>query len=286
MIDLLLTIVFSSVLYIVFKFYSRYNINTFQAIVFNYIVAFIIGISLSNESIEFQKLLYKPWILGSILLGGLFILVFNILARTSQENGVSVASVSSKMSMIIPILFGIFIYKESISWGKTIGIITALIAVYFTSKKESGKLNISNFTYPILLFFGAGIVDTCINYLQHEYVNKEEVALFSATTFLSAFCFGILILVYKFIKDNSKLEFKNLLGGIALGVPNYFSMYFLILALQGKGMESATIFTLINIGVILLSTLFGILLFKEKAQKQNYLGILLAIIAVILVTQS
>lgn len=69
-----------------------------------------------------------------------------------------------------------------------------------------------------------------------------------------------------------------------LGVPNYFSLYFLIKALQNKNLESATIFTLINIGVILLSTFFGILLFKEKLIKQNYLGIALAIIAVILVT--
>ena len=77
---------------------------------------------------------------------------------------------------------------------------------------------------------------------------------------------------------------KNIVGGIALGVPNYFSMYFLIKALQNKNLESATVFTLINIGVILLSTVFGILLFKEKLLKQNYFGIALAIIAVILVT--
>jgi uncharacterized membrane protein len=120
--------------------------------------------------------------------------------------------------------------------------------------------------------------------MQHTHLKESEVALFSATTFLSAFLFGVVLSVIKFIKGNFKLEGKNILGGICLGIPNYFSLFFLIRALQNKNFESASIFTLINIGVILLSSLFGILLFKEKLIKQNYLGITLAIIAVILVT--
>lgn len=284
MINLLLAIVFSSVLYIVFKFFSKFNINTFQAIVFNYIVAFFVGLFLSDEKLDFNTIFNKSWLFGSVILGGLFILVFTILGKTSQENGVSVASVSSKMSMIIPILFGIFFFKESITFEKIIGIVIALIAVYFTSKKESGKIKMKNFIFPILLFFGAGIIDTSINYLQHTLLKDNEIALFSATTFLAAFFFGILISVFKTIKGSFKLEGKNIIGGITLGVPNYFSMYFLIKALHNKNLESATIFTLINIGVILVSTFLGILIFKEKLLKQNYLGIVLAIIAVILVT--
>lgn len=284
MINLVLAILFSSLLYIVFKFYSKFNINTFQAIVFNYIIAFCVGIALSEETFDCYLILSKSWFLGSFILGGLFILVFNILGKTSQENGVSVASVSSKMSMIIPILFGIFFFKESITFEKTSGIVIALIAVYFTSKKETGKIEVKNFIYPIALFFGAGIVDTSMNYLQHTHLNDSEVAMFSATTFLSAFFFGILISIYKTLKGNFIFEGKNIIGGIALGIPNYFSMYFLIKALQNKNLESATVFTLINIGVILLSTFFGIILFKEKLLKQNYLGIAFAIIAVILVT--
>ena len=53
MINLLLAILFSSLLYIVFKFYSKFNINTFQAIVFNYVVAFLVGIVLLNEPFRF-----------------------------------------------------------------------------------------------------------------------------------------------------------------------------------------------------------------------------------------
>lgn len=282
--NLILAVFFSSVLYIIFNFFKKYKINTFQAIIFNYSTAFFVGLIISEVPLDFNTIISKPWILGSFALGGIFIMVFNILGITSQENGVSVASVASKMSMIIPILFGIFFFNETLNFQKIIGICLALIAVYFTSKKQVGSIEIKNFILPILLFFGAGIIDTSMNYLQHIHLRDNEIALFSATTFISAFIFGIILSVIRLIKGKLNFEGKNFIGGIILGVPNYFSMFFLIKALQNKNLESATIFTLINIGVILLSTLFGIILFKEKLIKHNYLGIVLAIISVILVT--
>jgi drug/metabolite transporter (DMT)-like permease len=220
-----------------------------------------------------------------MFLGIMFICVFNVLAKTTQINSISVASVASKMSMIIPILFGIFIFNENIGICKLIGIIIALLAVYFTSKKENGEAKISNFTLPILLFLGAGIIDTSMNYIQRYYVKEEETNMFTSFTFIFAFIFGLLYLFKKSFKQKNKIHYKSILAGFILGIPNYFSMFYLIKALQNKNIESATIFTLINIGVILLTTVYSLIIFKEKIKKQNFIGILLAIVAVLLVTQ-
>ncbi len=285
MLNLLLAIVFSSFLYLIFKLFSKYNINTLQAIILNYVIAFFAGYLINPTNILKTDLLSKPWLPGSIFLGFMFICVFNLLGKTTQINGISVASVSSKMAMIIPILFGIIIFNENIGISKLAGIIIALLAVYFTSKKESGEIKTSNYILPILLFFGAGIIDTSTNYIQHHYIKEEETSIFASFTFIFAFVFGIIFFSIKSIKQQSKINGKNILAGIILGIPNYFSMYYLIKALQNKELESATIFTLINIGVILLTTIFSMIFFKEKIKKQNYIGILLAITAVFLVTQ-
>ena len=284
MIYLLLSILFNAVLFVIIKLFARFNIDALQALVVNYFVAFLVGLFFLENDLAPKEIINHDWFKGSILLGFVFISTFYATTLTSQRNGLSVASVASKMSVIIPITLGVILYNESQGFVKIIGILLALIAVYFTSKKETGKVEAKRFLFPILLFFGAGIVDTTMNYLQHTHLKDHEIALFSATTFLSAFFFGILISIYKTIKGTFKFEGKNILGGIALGITNYFSMYYLIKALHSKNLESATVFTLVNIGVILLSTLFGITLFKEKLLKQNYLGVLLAIIAVILVT--
>ena len=150
---------------------------------------------------------------------------------------------------------------------KITGIIIAFLAVYFTSKKEKTEAHSSNIVLPALLFIGAGIIDTSMNYIQHHYIQVEDTSMFTCMTFAFAFIFGLLYLGYNCIKTKEEIKLKNIIAGFALGIPNYYSMFFLIKALQNKNLESATIFTLINIGVILLTTIFSIFLFKEKLQK-------------------
>lgn len=284
MLNLLLAVLFSSFLYIIFKFFTKHNIDTLQAIIFNYIIAFFAGTLINPTHFHFKEIICKPWLIGTIYLGFLFICVFNLVGKTTQNNGISVATVSSKMAMIIPILFGIFFFNEKLNIYKFIGIIIALLAVYFTSKKENTNES-SNYLLPVLLFLGAGIIDTSMNYLQHFYLKKDEAGVFASTTFIFAFLFGLTYFFISNSKNKKQIKSKNLIAGIILGIPNYFSMYFLIKALQNKDLESATIFTLINIGVILLTTIFSVLIFNEKIKKQNIIGILLAIAAVFLVTQ-
>ena len=208
------------------------------------------------------------------------------MAITTQRSGLSVVSVATKMSLAIPILFGFIYYRESISFVKITGILLALTAVYFTSvKNEDGlKVKPKNLIFPILVFLGSGVIDTSIKFLENSFVAKDEVPLFSATIFASAFIIGIMVLVFQKLKGNFNFESKNLLGGVALGIPNYFSIYFLVQALRANGLESSTIFTLNNVAIVMLSTLLGIILFKEKLLPKNWLGIGLAVLSLILVT--
>jgi uncharacterized membrane protein len=68
-----------------------------------------------------------------------------------------------------------------------------------------------------------------------------------------------------------------------LGIFNYFSIYFLLRALQNDFINSSSIFTINNVAIVLLSTIFGILFFKETLSKKNWFGIGLAVISIILV---
>ena len=76
----------------------------------------------------------------------------------------------------------------------------------------------------------------------------------------------------------------TILGGIALGVPNFFSIYFLLRALQFEGLNSASIFTLNNVAIVMLTTLAGIVFFKEKLSLKNWMGIFLAVISILLIS--
>jgi multidrug transporter EmrE-like cation transporter len=266
--------------------FEVFKINTLQAIVINYFVAAVLGFYMSDLEISPSEIIDKSWFLGAFILGILFITVFNLMALTSQRNGLSVASVASKMSLVIGVLFGIFYFKESANYIKIIGIVLALLAVYLTSineKKSGSEKKVGNLLFPLLVFLGSGFIDTSLKYFESAHVEEGGVPIFSATIFVFAFIFGIIFVVVKAVKGEFQFQIKNLLGGILLGIPNYFSIVYLLKALNTEGMESSTAFTVNNVGIVVLSTLFGLLFFREKLSLKNWLGIAIAVLSVYMV---
>lgn len=284
MLDLALSVLFSSLIFVIFKLFDTHKIQTLYAIIVNYITACLVGVLFYNQPIQFHTIPGRDWFYGTLLLGVLFIVVFNLMARTSQRLGVSVASVATKMSFVIPVILGLILYHEKLSFLKILGILLALAAVYFASAKDTPRaIQKKAFLLPVMVFLGSGIIDGSIKYLEENYVETNEFPIFSATVFAAAATTGLIFILIKSIKNPLKLNLKNVLGGIALGIPNFFSIFFLLRALQNKTLNSASIFTLNNVAIVMFTTLLGILLFQEKISSKNWGGITLAVLSIILV---
>jgi drug/metabolite transporter (DMT)-like permease len=284
MLDLALSVLFSSLIFVIFKLFSTYKVETVYAIIINYLVACSVGLLYYNGEVKITDIPDKPWFWGAFALGLLFIIVFNLMAATSQRLGVSAASVATKMSLVIPVLVGVFIYKEELGALKIVGIVLALAAVYFASVKEkSTAFKTASLLLPFFTFMGSGAIDASLGYFQKEFIANSELPIFSATVFACAAIIGIVFIIFKSVKKPLKVNLKNVLGGICLGVPNYFSIYFLLRALQNDTLNSASIFTINNVAIVMFSTLLAIILFKEKISQKNWVGIALAVLSIILV---
>ena len=287
MMFLALSIIASTLIFVIFRLFASYNINTLQAIVVNYFVACSCGVIGYQNSIELSAIPKYNWFYYTLALGALFIIVFNLMAITTQRSGLSVVSVATKMALVIPIAFGLWYYKEPLGPFKAAGIVLALIAVYLVAvKKDSGIiLQKRNLVFPMLVFLGSGLIDTSLNFLQNDFItDKSLIPLFSSTIFMTAGVIGIMVLVAQKIKGVLVLEFKNIIAGIVLGIPNYFSIYFLVKALRSDLFDSSGIFTINNVGIVIISTLLGIVFFKEQLSIKNWIGITLAIISIALVS--
>lgn len=281
MIFLILSVLSSTAIFVLFKLFNKYNVNTLQAIVFNYIIACTCGLLLYKKPINLADFINEPWFYAALALGILFISIFNVMALTAQKNGLSVASVASKMSVIIPILFGIIVYNESIGFKKIIGIILALIAVYLTSIKPKSNVVLTKAIYlPIILFLGSGVIDTSVNHFAPE----GNMPLFLAIIFASAGIIGLVMVSFKTNKIKQRFNPKSIPFGITLGLVNYCSMYFLLKALRVDGFESSSVFTINNVAIVAVSCLIGLFLFKEVISTKNWIGIGLALVSIILVT--
>lgn len=277
MISLILAILFTVVLFLCFKEFEKRNINTQQAITFNYLVASALAYILYTDDVKFLSITESSWIFPTIALGIFFVIMFNLMAITTQRLGISIASMASKISLIIPVI-ATLIYKDNIdfSWVNLLGIILALIAVYLTFKKKEKIQHSINIA--IILFFGAGILDLSMDFIQSNYLtSKNDFSLFIIIIFFVAFLTGFLKIIY----SKQKVEFRNIVAGIILGVPNYFSIYFILISLEKLG--GIIVFPALNIGVVLLSSILSFMLYKENLSKLNWIGISLACISILLI---
>jgi len=283
MIELILAILFSSGIFAIFKLFVRFQIDTFQAIVFNYFTAALCGFGLYWDTWEPTNLIQISWIPFAFVSGILFISLFVILGLSSQRNGVAITSVATKMSMATGILGMIFLYNESVGILKVVGILSAIIGVvavsWVKSKNEKGQ---GAWWMLLLLFFGSGLLDVVLNYAQKNSLGTLTPALFSAFGLAIAGIFGLLILIGQLILGKSKIDLKNILAGVVLGVPNYFSIYLLISSYKSTGWTDSTVLSVINVSVVLISTLIGLIFFQEKINRLKLIGLIFSLSAITL----
>lgn len=282
MIYLACSILLSTLIFVIFKLFVRFRINTFQAITFNYLCATFLGFSLFTEGESILSLPTEPWLYLGVIEGLLFIGVFVLFAISSQKAGVAITAVASKMSVILPVVFGILLYKDSSGLLKISGIAMAIVAFYLSLKKNENFIKHSRFILlPVFLFLGNGAVDTLLKVTEHYYLIGDE-GYFLSTIFLVALIVGAIITISRLIYRSERLEFRNLVGGFILGLVNFFTTYCTLKALAH--MESSILFPVMNSGIVTLTAISGLTLFKEKLTWVNWIGILLAVVAITLIS--
>jgi len=289
LIFLLGSILFTSYLTISFKILERFDIPILQAIVVNYFICVITG-SVVNGSWPVDKTtIHQPWLPWSLVLGSMFIILFNVFAYTTQKLGVAVASVANKLSLVIPFVFSIYLYNEEWTWLKITGIVLALLAVVFTcyparQRERSRSLNKAYYFFlPVILFVGSGLMDTIVKYVEQTHLNESNYNDFLIAAFVIAALIGFLIMGVLLITRKIKFDRRSILAGIAIGIPNYFSIWFLVNVLKQYKGNSSAIIPINNMGIVLLSSVLAWLMFKEKLSALNWVGIILALAAIALI---
>ena len=266
-------------IYVVFRIAKNYQCRLTTLITYNYLAATLLGLLLFKP-LEAVSLNTVPgWWSYGIALGVLFILMFFLIGRSAQKAGITVTTLANKLSLVFPVLFSLLYYHESVSTIKYIGLGTATLAVLLAVyKKDLRRTNLPYIVLPLLIFFGSGVVDSLVKFVQAEKITSAETSAYTTFVFLVALISGTFLLLF-----NRPVKWKihppTLLLGTLLGIVNFGSLFFIIKALNHTGLKSALVFALNNMSVVALSALLGALLFNEKLNKINFAGIVLAIIS-------
>lgn len=283
MIYLLLSILSSSVIFTTFKITERFKTNLVKLITVNYLVAALLGFSFNHNPLSVSDALTSKWLPFALLIGFSFILMFFLIGYSTRLSGVAVTTIAGKMSMVIPILFSILYFSEKTTILKVSGLVLATVAVFLTSYRSVNKAkNLILFILPIAIFLGSGITDSIVKYAQNYFVPNSMSLLFPAMVFLTALLLGLLFILINPKSISKSFTIAELIGGTILGIANFGSLYFFILALNNSKLDSSIVFGLSNICIVLFSILIGSIMFKEKLSRVNFSGVLMAVIAILI----
>lgn len=280
---LIIVILLNTFIFTAFKLFDKYNINSLQAIAVNYWICVLTGFFTHSYHPFTSSLLQESWLTHALLLGGYFIFLFNFLSYSTAKQGMAATTIANKLSLVIPVLFSYFLYSDNLGWIKIAGLSLAIPAVYLANRKEN-TAQPTNLWLPFIVFITSGLLDTYIKYVQHHALTgSSEQSHFTITTFMVAATLGSIAALYRLFNKKDSFAVKNIVAGILLGIPNYFSIYFLIRLLDSDVMQSSSIIPVNNIGIVVCTTLVAVFLFKEQAGKYRIAGVVLAIISIILI---
>ncbi|HUR30574.1 MAG TPA: EamA family transporter [Saprospiraceae bacterium] len=271
-----------------FKLFDRWKVNSINAIVINYTTCLILGIIVNDEvyDLNLKNIIFSPWFRFDILLGFLFMIGFNLTSYSVSKIGLTISVMMLKMSIILTVAFTVLVFGEKFGWIEFSGFLLAVLAIIAINQKaKSLNKSISPahrwLSLGLLLLFAAGI-EIVLYYVQKTELVSDHQKLFTTIGFGCAALIGWIIIGISLLAKKTKLNWKDCLAGILLGIPNYFSVYLILVLLQ-DGWKGSIVYPLLNVCVLLLSTLTAVLLFHEALTTINKLGIVLAILAILII---
>lgn len=296
MIAIFIVILSNSFVFVLFKLFHRYQIIPQKAIFINYLTATLISLSYTVLFIDTTLIRKVEWIFPAAIIGIIYVLNFYVINLCTKKFNLAVTSLIGKISVIIPILVGVFILQEKLNALRIIGICGALLSLYFILKPKGKFLehphnDYKKYAIPLLLFLFYGISDSLFQVSQkklflssiyptnHLYDNENQ--LFVSVVFVVCFIFSTFLLFFKTNKDEKKITKRDIYGGMALGIVNLLGGYMLLEAISSVN-DTGILFAIISIGIVLLTTFIGWIYFKEKLRLVNIIGIAIAIFSLIL----
>ena len=281
MLQLVLAILCSVTVGVLIKYARMKGIHIAQSIAVNYIITttltyFLLKPDFKGESLT-DIVIHHPAAYIFVILSLSLPTIFLIQAKSLEYAGIIRTDAAQRLSLFLPILAAFTLFGETPNPHKIFALVLAFIALGcllwkgHEGMKKGGRIAIVSLA---LVWVGYGMID-----ILFKQIAKSGSA-FPVTLLIAFIGAGIFMFAYLFL-TRTKWHLPSMLTGILLGVLNFCNILFYIQAHQAMKDDPTLVFTGMNLGVICLGTLIGAAAFKEKIHKVNYLGVAIAIVAII-----
>lgn len=266
----------------ILKFSGSRGWNVSALFAINYLVGSIIA--LSGAGWRISSLFLSPaYVLLGIAMGALFIGTFFIYSKAISTCGLAVAVAFMRLAAVLPTLGSILVFGESPSPFQVLGIALTFFALPWSQATPIRKADLialkgTALQWGLLLFVSFGATEFLFK-LQREWYPHQNPYAFLSLVFPTAAVIGLAVAR----KGRTPTHPRLILTGLVLGTVNMFSAYFFYRSLST--LPGILAYPSQGVGVIFLTLLTGMWLWKEKLHLRQVVFLILAGLSLVLMYQ-
>lgn len=275
MVNLILAICSSALVSITMRLSESKVKNNIAMLAVNYIMCAVLAWGYTG----FDQ--WYPAVLGmnracqmGLVNGVLYLAGFVLLQKNVHTNGVVLSSTFIKLGLLVSMVVSVAFFGERPGMGQWLGFFLAVAAIILINYRPSGGKADSKWGLILLLLAGGG--GDAMSKVFEELGNPGLSDHFLFYTFLTAFALCAILFGVK----GEKAGLWECAFGALIGIPNFFSAKFLLAALQDVAAVIA--YPVYSVATILTVTVAGVLLFKERLEKRQWIALGIILVALVL----
>ena len=274
MISLCLGVLSSALVSVIMRLSGSRVKNNLGMLTVNYIVCSVLAALFCDAAQTFGTSH-----LGTVLsMGGingiLYLAGFVLLQRNIRVNGVVLSATFIKLGLLVSMAVSVVFFGERPEVWQWAGFFLAVTAIVLMNYRP-GEGKAGNMAGLILLLLAGGGGDAMSKVFE-ELGDPAFSDHFLLLTFLMAL--GLCLVLFGISKKPAGIW--EVLFGLLIGIPNFFSAKFLLGAL--KDIAAVIVYPVYSVATILTVTVTGVLVFREKLEKRQWMALGMILLALIL----
>ena len=208
--------------------------------------------------------------------GLLYLVCFALLRRNIRYNGVVLSSASMKLGgVLVPVVTAVLFFREQVGSSRLLGIAFAVLAILLINIEKEDVGQSGKKIWLIILLALNGLTDTMANI--YDKTGPEALKNhYLFYTFLAALVLAFAAALWK----RERVSRADIGFGLLIGIPNYYSARFLLLAL-GK-VPAVVVYPVYSAGTIITITVAGLAVFRERLSRRKTAALVLILAALVL----
>lgn len=225
--------------------------------------------------------------------GVLFIGGFWLFSLAIRRAGMGLAAGVMRLSVVVPVVASAVVWGEAVTPAQMAGLVLAGAAFFLVSRPPAdlpgedapaGAPRRGALGLLALLFLAGGLVDVLNKAFTETYAGRVPGSLFLLFVFGVAFAVGAVAVGATGVRTG-RWPGRAVLGwGVLLGLINYGSADFFLRAIAWADGRAAFVFPANSVSIVVGAALIGWFAFGERLSRANVVGLLVAAVALVLLT--